>query len=296
MVEVYKMKDKYQIRSDFADEIITADVRSKTYEHIEKKNANIRSNYIKVLQDENELGKQKGEYVSVECKYLDDHEIREQMIEAIKENLTHMCSHMNLKPLKILVVGLGNRFITSDALGPGVANEILVTAHLYEQSESFDLSGTRNVAVLQPGVMGQTGLESFAIVKSVTKTYQPDLVIAVDALATRNITRINRVVQINNTGIQPGSGVGNHRASLCEKSLGIPVIAIGVATVTSIGAILKEVLQREESSEDILQKVYDRQYLDLVVTPKSMDDELNHLIYIVSESLNRFLHPSFSTL
>ncbi len=296
MEEVHKMKDKYQIRSDFADEIITADIRSKTYEHVEKKNANIKSNYIKVLQDENELGKQKGEYVSVECRSLDDHEIREQMVEAIRENLDQMCSHLNKQPMKILVVGLGNRFITSDALGPGAANEILVTAHLYEEGDAFDLNGTRNVAVLQPGVMGQTGIETFAIVKSVTNTYQPDLVIAIDALATRNIARINRVVQINNTGIQPGSGVGNYRAALCEKSLHVPVIAIGVATVTSIGAILNEVLDSNDSSDDILQSVYERQYLDLVVTPKSMDDELKHLIYIVSESLNRFLHPSFSAL
>ena len=104
---------------------------------------------------------------------------------------------------------MGNRFITSDALGPQAANEILVTAHLYEHEDPAYLKGTRNVAVLQPGVMGQTGLESLSIVQSVAQSYQPDLVIAIDALATRNIARINRVVQINNTGIQPGSGVGN---------------------------------------------------------------------------------------
>ena len=204
---------------------------------------------------------------------------------------------MNIKMKKILVVGLGNRFITSDALGPGVANEILVTAHLYAQQSSRMLKGTRNVAVLQPGVMGQTGLESLSIVQSVTALYKPDLVIAIDALATRNLNRINRVIQINNTGIQPGSGVGNHRMALNEDSLHVPVIAIGVATVTSIGAILNEALdQAEINREAILESVYGNKHLDLVVTPKSMDDELKHLIYIVSQSLNRFLHPDFLKL
>ena len=291
------MQKKYQIRSDFADEIISADVQSKTYEHIEKRNEYIKSNYIKVLYDENELGKVKGDYVSIECKDLSDHIIRENMIEAIQENLKHMSKNMKIKVKKILVVGLGNRFITSDALGPGVANEILVTAHLYANEDKKLLKGTRDVAVLQPGVMGQTGLESLSIVQSVAKSYQPDLIIAIDALATRNIARINRVVQINNTGIQPGSGVGNHRMSLSEKSLHVPVIAIGVATVTSIGAILNEALdQVDVNKEDILNSIYDNQHMNLVVTPKSMDDELKHLIYIVSQSLNCFLHPDYEKL
>lgn len=290
------MPEKYQIRSDFADEFLSADVRRETYEHIEKKNAYIRSNYIKVLQEENELGKRKGDYVSIECKELNDRIVRDNMIEAIEENLHHMCNNMQMQVHKILVVGLGNRFITSDALGPGVANEIFVTAHLYEHEDIKDLKGTRNVAVLQPGVMGQTGLESFAIVQSVAQSYRPDLVIAIDALATRNIARINRVVQINNTGIQPGSGVGNHRMALNEESLHIPVIAIGVATVTSIGAILHEALLSLHQKDDILQQIHEEANLNLVVTPKSMDDELKHLIYIVSESLNRFLHPRYEEL
>ena len=121
------MAEPYQIRSDFADEIISADIQSKTYEHIEKKNDYIRSNYIKVLCDENELGKHKGDYVSIECRDLDDHVVRENMIDAIQENLQHMSDNMHVTLKKILVVGLGNRFITSDALGPQAANEILVT-------------------------------------------------------------------------------------------------------------------------------------------------------------------------
>ena len=208
-----------------------------------------------------------------------------------------MLRSMKLKVKKVLVVGLGNRFITSDALGPEVSDDILVTSHYYANEDKKMLKGTRNVAVIQPGVMGQTGLESYAIVKSVCQQFAPDLIIAVDALATRSISRINRVIQINNTGIQPGSGVGNHRSALTQESLGIPVIAIGVATVTSIGAILSDLLSESTLNQhDLLDELSKRQQLDLVVTPKSMDDELKQLVYLVSESINRFVHPQYLKL
>lgn len=288
---------KYTLRSDFADEIITLDTKEDAYEHIEKRNEHIRSNYIKVLKEDNTLNKAIGEYVSIEFQQMDDHVIREETIDAIVENLNRMKEHMRLSMKKILVVGLGNRMITSDALGPMAAAEILVTAHLYANERKELLEGTRNVAVLTPGVMGQTGLESMAIVQSVANQYQPDLIVAIDALATRNIARINRVVQINNTGIQPGSGVGNHRMALNEDTLHVPVISIGVATVTSVGAILKEALDEADiDKERVFSYLYDQKRLDLVVTPKSMDDELKQLVYIVSQSLNRFLHPDFMNL
>ncbi|MDE6475842.1 MAG: GPR endopeptidase [Erysipelotrichaceae bacterium] len=291
------MDNIFQIRTDFADELITQNIHTETYHHIEKRNDFIKCNMISVLNDQNELGKAKGEYISIEFKNLFDQDDRKQIIEAIHENLQVMIEKMELKLSKILVVGLGNRFITSDALGPAVVNDIMVTAHLYENEDQALLEGTRNVAVVQPGVMGQTGLESFEIVKSIAQSYQPDLIIAVDALATRNIARINRVVQINNTGIQPGSGVGNHRKALNYQSLKIPVIAIGVATVTSIGAILNESLEQAEiEKEKVLQKIQDHSHLDLVVTPKAMDDELKHLTYIVAESLNKVLHPDYDRL
>lgn len=290
------MIEKYTLRSDFADEIITLDTKQDAYEHIEKRNEYIRSNYIKVLKEDNALHKAIGEYVSIEFQDLDDHIIRENAIDAIVDNLKIMEQHLKKKPEKILIVGLGNRMITSDALGPMAAGEVLVTAHLYA-NEKVNLKGTRNLATLTPGVMGQTGLESMQIVKSVAQSYQPDLIIAIDALATRNIARINRVVQINNTGIQPGSGVGNHRMALNEQSLHVPVIAIGVATVTSVGAILKEALDEAEiDKERVFSYLYDKKRLDLVVTPKSMDDELKQLVYIVSQSINRFIHPDFMNL
>lgn len=290
-------KRNYNIRSDFADEMISRQVDEKTYQHIEKVWQDIKTNYIKILEDENVLGKDKGDYVSIEFQNIFDRDHRDMVVETVKQNLEIMMENMNLSPKKILVVGLGNRFITSDALGPGVANEIMVTAHLYANEDHDMLKGTGNVAVIQPGVMGQTGLESSAIVKSVCEEYQPDVVFVIDALATRNTGRINRVIQINNTGIRPGSGVGNHRHALNEEELHVPVIAIGVATVTSIGAILSEALDPlDDEKEEMLEQLAQKNHLDLVVTPKSMDDELKHLIYIVSTALNKFFHPAFDTL
>lgn len=290
--------NKYSIRSDFADEFVSKNHVAKTYTHEEKVHGEIKSNYIQILEEKNELGKEVGDYVSIQFPDINDHEIRETTIFAIRDDIKKMMDNMKVNPKRILVVGLGNRFITSDALGPQVANEILVTAHYYRHQDQAMMHGTRDVAVLTPGVMGQTGLESLSIVKGVVEDYQPDLIIAVDALATRNIARINRVVQVNNTGIQPGSGVGNHRTAFNEDSLHVPVIAIGVATVTSIGAILNESLElmNNVNKEEILQNIQDQNHLDLVVTPKAMDDELKHLVYIVSESLNHVIHPDYGML
>ncbi len=291
------MEKHYQIRTDFADEAEGCTLKEDTFTHEKTIHGNIQSSYIKVLQKENALGKEIGDYVSVQFDELFDHDQREDIIDEVCRQLQKMLRSMKLKVKKVLVVGLGNRFITSDALGPEVSDDILVTSHYYANEDKKMLKGTRNVAVIQPGVMGQTGLESYAIVKSVCQQFAPDLIIAVDALATRSISRINRVIQINNTGIQPGSGVGNHRSALTQESLGIPVIAIGVATVTSIGAILSDLLSESTlNQQDLLEELSKRQQLDLVVTPKSMDDELKQLVYLVSESINRFIHPQYLTL
>lgn len=291
------MEKHYQIRTDFADEAEGCTLKEDTFTHEKTIHGNIQSSYIKVLQKENALGKEIGDYVSVQFDELFDHDQREDIIDEVCKQLQKMLRSMKLKVKKVLVVGLGNRFITSDALGPEVSDDILVTSHYYANEDKKMLKGTRNVAVIQPGVMGQTGLESYAIVKSVCQQFAPDLIIAVDALATRSISRINRVIQINNTGIQPGSGVGNHRSALTQESLGIPVIAVGVATVTSIGAILSDLLSESTlNQQDLLEELSKRQQLDLVVTPKSMDDELKQLVYLVSESINRFIHPQYLKL
>lgn len=291
------MKEHYQIRSDFADELDESKEKNDSFTISTSEKEGIKSSYIRVLTKENSLHKEVGDYVSIQFDQLFDHEKSEQIISEVCKALHAMMEAMHLHPEKILVVGLGNRMITSDALGPSVVRDVLVTAHYYAYEDQEMLEGTRNVAAIQPGVMGQTGLESLDVVKSVVQSYQPDVVFAIDALATRNLKRINRVIQINTTGIQPGSGVGNHRKAFNQETLGVPVIAMGIATVTSIGAIVSEALDMVDlAKEEVLQQIHEQNHLDLVVTPKAMDDELKHLAYLLSESINRTLHPQYLQL
>ncbi|MEG1526056.1 MAG: GPR endopeptidase [Erysipelotrichaceae bacterium] len=285
----------YEIRSDFADEGAFLKQKDESFTHEERIDGDIKTNYIRILKEANILKKEVGDYVSIGFKNIANHADRDEVVKHIIKNMQVMLKGMNLDDKKrILIVGLGNRFITSDALGPGVINEIMVTAHLYEMKSEVDLIGTHNVAAIAPGVMGQTGLETSSIIASVAKQYKPDFVIAVDALATSNAQRINRVIQINNTGIQPGSGTGNNRQALNKKTLQCPLLAIGVATITSIGAILNETLQHLTiEKETILQSIADQNALDLIVTPKAMDDELQYLIEILSRALNEVIHPNY---
>lgn len=289
------------LRSDFADEIIIEENEQSTFRKIEKRIGSMRLIHIKVLNEENILNKKIGDYISVEFEMMSDKEEREDIIQVVVREINQMIAELSVNIKKVLVVGLGNHAIISDALGPDVAKEIMVTAHLYRNhAHEIDLRGTGNVAVITPGVMGQTGLESADIVKQMTLLYEPDIVIVVDALATRNSSRINRVIQISNTGIQPGSGVGNHRHALNKEFLEVPVICIGVATVTSIGAILQEAMDTFSKDlklkNDILTHVKKNNHLDLVVTPKSMDDELKQLTYLLSSALNRVLHKDYEQL
>lgn len=279
------------VRSDFADEMIVEEQAGQGYVHTQKKGRWIRVSHIRVQDLDNPLQKPPGDYISIAFDSLRDRAQRRELIEAIKEHLLLLMKPQAGTLERVLVAGLGNREIVSDAFGPQVASQLLVTAHLYEQDGNCPLKGTRNVAVLSPGVMGQTGLESSVIIEQVAKRYRPDLVIVIDALATRYLQRINRVIQISNTGLQPGSGIGNHRRTIDEKTLHTPVIALGVATVTSIYAVLEETVG-EERVQELLAALPQ----DLIVTPKSMDEELLHLSDVAAAALNRALHPDFERL
>lgn len=288
------------IRTDFADEVCSMDYKGSSYDHKETSNDYVIVHTINIKDENNELGKQKGSYVSVEFKEMDDAYKREKIIEAFGEQLQTIIDKNQKKIERILVIGLGNKEIVSDALGPNTIDQILVTAHLFELEGVSQEDGVRNVAAIAPGVMGQTGLESASIVHALTKEFKPDIILAVDALATKNTSRINRVIQITDTGIMPGSGVGNHRLAINKESLGVDVIAIGVATVTSIGAIIEEsfsVISEDEDMKDkLFEEIQKQNQLDLMVTPKSMDHELEELVEIVSESINTIIHPNYKNL
>ncbi len=283
-----KRKNKY-LYTDFADELIEEN-KAHGYVHQKKKGKYVTVSHIHVLDKENPLQKEPGNYVSISFTSLKENDQRKELIETIRYYLSFLMKEKS-DIQRILVVGLGNRSFVSDALGPKVAGEVLVTAHLFQQEDRSWLNGMRNVAVLAPGVMGQTGLESSVIIENVAKAYQPDLIVAVDALATRYLKRINRVIQMSDTGIQPGSGIGNHRRRIDQSTVHVPVIAIGVATVTSIQAIIEELLEKNhmEACE------YEKLEQNMIVTPKSMDEELTYLSMIIASGMNRAFHSGLES-
>lgn len=275
-------------RTDIAFEVIHA-LKEEDY-HITKMKINETVlNFIQILKENNSLDKSIGDYITIDIAGLEDEKQREETAEVVKEALKMMICENHCK---ILVVGLGNEEVTADALGPKVAENIIVTSHLFRLNKHHMTKGCSDVSVLIPRVMGQTGIETAELVKAVSKQVNPDLVIAIDALATSSIERINRVIQITNTGIRPGAGVGNHRMAIDEASLGVPVIAIGVATVVSVEALIFQVLDAIGSKD--LKKteeyIQNSECYKMIVTPKEMDEDVLHLVEILSEGINRALH------
>lgn len=185
----------------------------------------------------------------------------------------------------VLVAGIGNRRITPDALGPMTADMVLATRHISaEFARSCGLEDLRPTAVIIPGVLGQTGIESSEILHALCENVRPGAVIVVDALAARLASRIGCTVQINNTGISPGSGVGNHRRAIDKKALGVPVVAIGVPTVVNAATLVREF----SDAEDI-----DAACRNMVVTPREIDILVQRAARLMAYSINRVLQPSY---
>ena len=186
------------------------------------------------------------------------------------------------------MVGLGNRNVTPDALGPLVMDNLKITRHLFKE---FGLTeeGKNQVSALVPGVMAQTGMETLEIIRGVVDETRPDMVIVVDALAARSIKRLNRTIQISDAGIHPGSGVGNHRCRLNHETLGVPVIAIGVPTVVDAATIVYDAIGQTELEEDQVQDLREQMAPGLntmFVTPKDIDETVKKVSYTISEALN----------
>ena len=201
-------------------------------------NENIKIERVKITNENGEkaIGKPIGTYVTIDIKKLKI--AQEDEIQKASETLTNelrkiIDTHID-KQGEILVVGLGNVYVTPDSLGPKVINEIDVTRHLINYLPQYVEEGTRMVSAIAPGVLGTTGIETVEILKGVIDNIKPKLLIVIDALASRSIERISSTVQISDTGIVPGAGVGNTRSEISQNSLGIPVIAIGIPTVVDI--------------------------------------------------------------
>lgn len=214
---------------------------------IKEKDVNdIKISLVEVTkQGEQELGKKAGRYLTIEVQGIREQntEVQQKVVEIFAKEFAYFLEGSGIKKTdSCLVVGLGNWNVTPDALGPMVCENLLITRHLFQlQPENIE-EGYRSVSALSPGVMGLTGIETSDIIFGIVEKTKPDFVIAIDALASRSIERVNSTIQISDTGIHPGSGVGNKRKELSKETLGIPVIAIGVPTVVDAVSITSDTI------------------------------------------------------
>ena len=222
----------------------------------------------------------------------------EQMSAALSEELRDMFTGLK-DDATVLVVGLGNRSITSDSLGPRVAERIYVTRHVTEYMPDALPGTVRSVCSVAPGVLGVTGIETMEIVRGVKEYAKPDMIIAIDALASRRAARINTTIQLTDTGISPGSGIGNNRKGLNSEAFGVPVIAIGVPLVVHAATITQEVISLiadktglhgdEEKLKRLAEQVISENLGQMVVTPKDIDSIVEDMSGIIATGINMAL-------
>lgn len=262
----------------------------------ERKEANCTVTEISITTEEASklVGKPMGNFVTLEFESFPDREA-----EALEKNANMIAKELaKLLPNtaeKILVVGLGNRSITPDALGPSTLDKVMITNHVMEYINSD--GDFRAVCGICPGVLGITGIETVDIVKGVTEKYKPSLVIAVDALCAGSPERMFSTVQLTDTGIHPGSGVGNRRDGLNEETLGVPVIAIGIPTVVDSHSIVYSAITRFFEKNDSLQEA-EHMITDMMqfaksgmfVSPKDIDNLISHSARTLAGGINLALH------
>lgn len=257
------------------------------------------------------MGKPVGTYITMEAPNMavPDEEYHREVSKELAEFIKGMVPEKK-ESYQVLVVGLGNRQVTPDALGPYVVDNLNITRHIFKEYGRYAMGDDEMeiVSAIVPGVMGQTGMETVEIIRGVVAETKPDFVVAIDALAARNSRRLNRTVQIADTGINPGSGVGNHRNGITKDTVGIPVIAIGVPTVVDAATIVNDtmenLLQALESSEalkgvglvmqgysaaekyELVKELISPHLNGMFVTPKDIDDTVKRISYTISEALN----------
>lgn len=245
---------KFNIRTDLVVDIINNS--KKSFDGIEEYEENGIKVSTVVLDEDNLLGKDAGKYITIFFDDVTDMDNRENLLKVFTDNLKKLLG--NIKNKSFLIVGLGNISSTPDSLGPKAINDILVTRYLFENNEVTVQEGFSNVSAIIPGVSGTTGIESCDIIKGIVEKTKPDFVIALDALASSSIDRINKTIQMTDTGIAPGSGVGNKRRELSYKTIGIPVIAIGIPTVidgvTIVSDTISYMIKKFSYNKDTINK------------------------------------------
>ena len=272
-------------------------------------NENIKVSRVKITNQNGEqaLGKPIGNYITIDVKKLKiagEDEIQKAS-ETLSNELRKIIDMHTDKQGEILIVGLGNIYVTPDALGPKVTNEIDVTRHIIKYLPQYVEEGTRPVSAIAPGVLGTTGIETVEILKGIVDNIKPKLLIVIDALASRSIDRISSTIQISDTGIVPGAGVGNTRQEISQNSLGIPVVAIGIPTVVELATLVSDgidifidrlqekaesnehlnKLQQNDKYEEVKEALNVGEY-NMIVTPKEIDDLIENMKDVVARGIN----------
>ncbi len=326
---IEKEKPDFEVRTDLALEEREScpgdggEIAGVSLREWKEEKSQVKLTEVKIL-DENgarAMGKPQGTYLTLEADQMaqkdeDYHElVSEELAKHIRQLIRDITGEERENSLKILVVGLGNPSVTPDALGPKAVGHLQVTRHLDQQyGEGF--CRKRGLPVLSgivPGVMAQTGMETAEILQGIIGETRPDLLIAIDALAARSIRRLGTTIQLTDTGIHPGSGVGNHRHSLTKESLGIPVLAIGVPTVVGAAAIVHDTVNtmietlsvsmstkgmgdfvQEMSPDeqyDLIRELLEPEFGSLYVTPPNIDELVGHLSFTISEGIHQAVFP-----
>ncbi len=252
--------------------------------------------FITGKEGEAQHQKKAGRYVTVHSSpiaALDDGEA-EALTDAIASLLVSFTEGATKRRVsaktKVLVAGLGNRFLSADSIGPRTADKIAVTAHMQNSPhrELFDLIGCSSISAVHPGVMGQTGIEAAAMIKGAADYARPDVIIAVDALAARSARRLCATVQLSDTGIEPGSGIGRRRCAVDRETMGYPVIALGVPTVIDCATLIFDALERYGKGLDRkrLSRIF-KEEEDLFVSPKDCDIVSEKISSLLAAAINR---------
>lgn len=317
------MVEKYNIRTDLAleekerFESDQVEVQGVILEEEYDKEREIRVTTVRIETENGAktMGKPVGTYLTIEAPNLSspDEGIHREVSEELAKYLTEVMKKIipeSEHDKEVLVIGLGNRQATPDALGPYVADNLNITRHIVKEYGKYAALEEMNcvVSAIVPGVMAQTGMETAEIIKGVVRETKPDLLIVIDALAARNSRRLNRTIQIADTGINPGSGVGNYRNAITKETIGVPVIAIGVPTVvdavTIVSDTMENLLSALETSEslkgvglvlggyseaekyELIKELIAPNLNSMFMTPKDIDETVKRLSYTISEGLN----------
>lgn len=319
---------KFEVRTDLAVEERESfdgdggEIKGVSLREWHHRNSRIKLTEVSIMNEQGAkvMGKPMGTYLTLDVPQMADKddgyhkEVSAELAKQLDMLIEKMCPEKG-KKAGILVVGLGNMQVTPDSLGPRVVENLQMTRHLKEEyGEEFCVKNKLPLlSGIVPGVMAQTGMETAEIVKGIVQETKPDLVLAIDALAARSVRRLTTTIQLTDTGIHPGSGVGNHRNSMTKETLGVPVVALGVPTVVGAVAIVHDTVETmidalsvkddtagygryierldPESQYELISELLEPEFGPMYVTPQDIDERVKQLSFTVSEGIHQALYP-----